>query len=192
MKNKIFLGAIIVSILSLMLYKVNVDNMKDNKLIIYGNNNTQKISNGLDDSVSKTENTIGTLKIKKGNKSLNNEIKRQLGEVSAATQVNVISLDANQQLAKIENTKNPNAVSNTMKLFVGIAFEKLEANKTNSYIIKSTDIKEQNSILKVGTGYSYTYLRQLMLKQNNNDAANILLKLIGKKNVNQYLFQIKQ
>jgi hypothetical protein len=58
-------------------------------------------------------------------------------------------------------------------------------NSATPYKVKSSDLSGGDKVLKTDMAYSYTYLLDLMMRQQNNNAANIILNKIGKEKVNQ-------
>lgn len=58
-------------------------------------------------------------------------------------------------------------------------------NSATPYKVKSSDLNNGDKVLKADMSYSYTYLLDLMMRQQNDNAANIILNKIGKDKVNQ-------
>lgn len=58
-------------------------------------------------------------------------------------------------------------------------------NSATPYKVKASDLNGGDKVLKADMSYSYTYLLDLMMRQQNNNAANIILNKIGKNKVNQ-------
>lgn len=195
MKNKVFLGAALAAFCSLAFYISSTNQMEQATLKIYGNDKAKvskqkKFSNKTEHGNSEISTEVSTLDVtKKSNSKLTKVIKGQLGEPSDAMQVRVDDLNNPSTFSQVENSSKPITSGNVMKLFVmlayhrGVAAKKIQGTKT--YTIKNGDVKGNNSLLKVNTGYSLTYLYQLMVRQNNTDAANILLKQLGKNYVNK-------
>lgn len=78
---------------------------------------------------------------------------------------------------------------NVLKLYVLLAYYKAvqdkSLNSATPYKVKASDLNGGDKVLKADMAYSYTYLLDLMIRQQNNNAANIILNKIGKDKVNK-------
>lgn len=190
MKNKIFLGAALASFCALSFYLTSINNMENATLEIYGNKKA-KLSSEKKFSNKESENTTGVsdlLIAKKSNSQLAKKINEVLATPTASVQVNAQDLNNHATFAKVYNNQQPQEVNNTMKLFVLLAYEKGLHDKSFSnkpIKVKSGDLTGNDPLLKAGMSYSTAYLKDLMIRQNNANAANILVDSIGKNKINE-------
>src|SRR5699024_3338151 len=197
MKNKIFLGAILSSFCALAFYMTSINHMKTQTLEIYGNSTAKvaqksKMKEGTKQTrITNGESEIGEAAISKNsNKNLAKDIVKASSNVQGNYQVSVKDLNNPKIFADLTNTSQDNLnAGNVLKLFVLLAYYKSVQNKilnsSNHYKVKSSDLNGGDKVLKTDMAYSYTYLLDLMMRQQNNNAANIILNKIGKEKVNQ-------
>ncbi|QLL68778.1 serine hydrolase [Lactobacillus johnsonii] len=197
MKNKIFLGAILSSFCALAVYMTSVNHMKTQTLEIYGNS-TAKVAQkskmkegGEQTRINSGESEIGEAAISKNsNKNLAKAIVKSTSNIQGNYQVSVRDLNNPKVFVDLTNTSKDNVYAGkVLKLFVLLAYYKAVQDKTlNSatpYKVKSSDLNNGDKVLKADMSYSYTYLLDLMMRQQNDNAANIILNKIGKDKVNQ-------
>lgn len=197
MKHNIFLGAALASFCALTFYITSTNHMQNKTLKVYGNGEApyseqKKFSNKENKPEnSNDESDLSLTTTKKSNSSLAKVISKQLNNPAQAIQVSSRDLRSDDVFANVQNSAQPINVSNTMKLFLLIAYEKQVANRrlagSQTYTVKAGDIKGSDALLSPNMGYSYTYLVQLMMNKNDNNAANIVLNKIGKDNVNKII-----
>lgn len=197
MKNKIFLGAILSSFCALAFYMTSINHMKTQTLEIYGNSTAKvaqksKMKEGTKQTrITNGESEIGEAAISKNsNKNLAKDIVKASSNVQGNYQVSVKDLNNPKIFADLTNTSQDNLnAGNVLKLFVLLAYYKAvqdkSLNSTTPYKVKSSDLNGGDKVLKTDMAYSYTYLLDLMMRQQNNNAANIILNKIGKEKVNQ-------
>ena len=197
MKNKIFLGAILSSFCALAFYMTSINRMKTQTLEIYGNSTAKvaqksKMKEGTKQTrITSGENEIGEAAISKNsNKDLAKAIVKASSNVQGNYQVSVKDLNNPKIFADLTNTSQDNLnAGNVLKLFVLLAYYKAvqdkSLNSATPYKVKSSDLSGGDKVLKTDMAYSYTYLLDLMMRQQNNNAANIILNKIGKEKVNQ-------
>lgn len=197
MKNKIFLGAILSSFCALAFYMTSINHMKTQTLEIYGNSTAKvaqksKMKEGTKQTrVTNGESEIGEAAISKNsNKDLAKAIVKANSNVQGNYQVSVKDLNNPKIFADLTNTSQDNLnAGNILKLFVLLAYYKAvqdkSLNSATPYKVKSSDLNGGDKVLKTDMAYSYTYLLDLMMRQQNNNAANIILNKIGKEKVNQ-------
>lgn len=197
MKNNVFLGAALASFCSLAFYITSTNHMANKTLKVYGNGqapySSQKTFSNKESKPesSNDENNLSLTTAKKSKPALAKVITNQLNNPVHAIQVSAVDLRSDDVFANVQNSSRPINVNNTMKLFLLIAYEKQVAqrhlNGSQTYTVKASDIKGSDALLAPNMGYSYTYLCQLMMNKNDNNAANILLNKIGKNQVNQII-----
>ena len=197
MKNKIFLGAILSSFCALAFYMTSINHMKTQTLEIYGNSTAKvaqksKMKEGTKQTrITNGESEIGEAAISKNsNKDLAKAIVKASSNVQGNYQVSVKDLNNPKIFADLTNTSQDNLnAGNVLKLFVLLAYYKAvqdkSLNSATHYKVKSSDLNGGDKVLKTDMAYSYTYLLDLMMRQQNNNAANIILNKIGKEKVNQ-------
>lgn len=197
MKNKIFLGAILSSFCALAFYMTSINHMKTQTLEIYGNSTAKvaqksKMKEGTKQTrITNGESEIGEAAISKNsNKNLAKDIVKASSNVQGNYQVSVKYLNNPKIFADLTNTSQDNLnAGNVLKLFVLLAYYKAvqdkSLNSATPYKVKSSDLNGGDKVLKTDMAYSYTYLLDLMMRQQNNNAANIILNKIGKEKVNQ-------
>lgn len=197
MKNKIFLGAILSSFCALAFYMTRINHMKTQTLEIYGNSTAKvaqksKMKEGTKQTrITNGESEIGEAAISKNsNKNLAKDIVKASSNVQGNYQVSVKDLNNPKIFADLTNTSQNNLnAGNVLKLFVLLAYYKAvqdkSLNSATPYKVKSSDLNGGDKVLKTDMAYSYTYLLDLMMRQQNNNAANIILNKIGKEKVNQ-------
>ena len=197
MKNKIFLGAILSSFCALAFYMTSINHMKTQTLEIYGNSTAKvaqksKMKEGTKQTrITNGESEIGEAAISKNsNKNLAKDIVKASSNVQGNYQVSVKDLNNPKIFADLTNTSQNNLnAGNVLKLFVLLAYYKAvqdkSLNSATPYKVKSSDLNGGDKVLKTDMAYSYTYLLDLMMRQQNNNAANIILNKIGKEKVNQ-------
>lgn len=197
MKNKIFLGAILSSFCALAFYMTSINHMKTQTLEIYGNSTAKvaqksKMKEGTKQTrITNGESEIGEAAISKNsNKDLAKAIVKASSNVQGSYQVSVKDLNNPKIFADLTNTSQDNLnAGNVLKLFVLLAYYKAVQDKglnsATPYKVKSSDLNGGDKVLKTDMAYSYTYLLDLMMRQQNNNAANIILNKIGKEKVNQ-------
>ena len=197
MKNKIFLGAILSSFCALAFYMTSINHVKTQTLEIYGNSNAKVAQKskmkdgGKQEHLNNGESEIGEAAItKNSNKSLAKAIVKASSNIQGNYQVSAKNLNNTKVLVDLTNTSQANLnAGNVLKLFVLLAYYKaVQDKKLNSaepYKVKSSDLNGGDKVLKTNMAYSYTYLLDLMMRQQNNNAANIILNKIGKDKVNQ-------
>ena len=197
MKNKIFLGAILSSFCALAFYMTSINHMKTQTLEIYGNSTAKvaqksKMKEGTKQArITSGESEIGEAAISKNsNRSLAKAIVKSSSKVQGSYQVSVKDLNNSKIFADLTNTSQDNLnAGNVLKLFVLLAYYKGVQDKSlksaTPYKVKSSDLNGGDKVLKTDMAYSYTYLLDLMMRQQNNNAANIILNKIGKEKVNQ-------
>lgn len=197
MKNKIFLGAILSSFCALAFYMTSINHMKTQTLEIYGNSTAKvaqksKMKEGTKQTrITNGESEIGEAAISKNsNKNLAKDIVKASSNVQGNYQVSVKDLNNPKIFADLTNTSQDNLnAGNVLKLFVLLAYYKSvqdkSLNSATPYKVKLSDLNGGDKVLKTDMAYSYTYLLDLMMRQQNNNAANIILNKIGKEKVNQ-------
>jgi len=197
MKNKIFLGAILSSFCALAFYMTSINHMKTQTLEIYGNSTAKvaqksKMKEGTKQTrITNGESEIGEAAISKNsNKNLAKDIVKASSNVQGNYQVSVKDLNNPKIFADLTNTSQDNLnAGNVLKLFVLLAYYKAvqdkSLNSATPYKVKLSDLNGGDKVLKTDMAYSYTYLLDLMIRQQNNNAANIILNKIGKEKVNQ-------
>ena len=197
MKNKIFLGAILSSFCALAFYMTSINHMKTQTLEIYGNSTAKvaqksKMKEGTKQTrITNGESEIGEAAISKNsNKNLAKDIVKASSNVQGNYQVSVKDLNNPKIFADLTNTSQDNLnAGNVLKLFVLLAYYKAvqdkSLNSATTYKVNSSDLNGGDKVLKTDMAYSYTYLLDLMMRQQNNNAANIILNKIGKEKVNQ-------
>lgn len=197
MKNKIFLGAILSSFCALAFYMTSINHMKTQTLEIYGNSTAKvaqksKMKEGTKQTrITSGESEIGEAAISKNsNKNLAKDIVKASSNVQGNYQVSVKDLNNPKIFADLTNTSQDNLnAGNVLKLFVLLAYYKAvqdkSLNSATPYKVKLSDLNGGDKVLKTDMAYSYTYLLDLMMRQQNNNAANIILNKIGKEKVNQ-------
>lgn len=197
MKNKIFLGAILSSFCALAFYMTSINHMKTQTLEIYGNSTAKvaqksKMKEGTKQTrITNGESEIGEAAISKNsNKNLAKDIVKASSNVQGNYQVSVKDLNNPKIFADLTNTSQDNLnAGNVLKLFVLLAYYKAvqdkSLNSATPYKVKLSDLNGGDKVLKTDMAYSYTYLLDLMMRQQNNNAANIILNKIGKEKVNQ-------
>ncbi|WP_297817554.1 serine hydrolase [uncultured Lactobacillus sp.] len=197
MKHNVFLGAALASFCALAFYITSTNRMANKTIKVYGNGEApyseqKKFTNKDNKPASSTDETDLALTVsKKSNSSLAKVITKQLNNPVQAIQVSAIDLRSDDVFANVQNSSKSLNVSNMMKLFLLIAYEKQVAdhhlNGSQTYTVKAGDLKGADALLAPNMGYSYTYLVQLMMNKNDNNAANIILKKIGKDQVNKII-----
>lgn len=197
MKNKIFLGAILSSFCALAFYMTSINHMKTQTLEIYGNSTAKvaqksKMKEGTKQTrITSGESEIGEAVISRNsNKNLTKAIVKASSNVQGSYQVSVKDLNNPKIFADLTNTSQDNLnAGNVLKLFVLLAYYKAvqdkSLNSATPYKVKSSDLNNGDKVLKADMSYSYTYLLDLMMRQQNDNAANIILNKIGKDKVNQ-------
>lgn len=197
MKNKIFLGAILSSFCALAFYMTSINHMKTQTLEIYGNSTAKvaqksKMKEGTKQTrITSGESELGEAAISRNsNKNLAKAIVKASSNVQGSYQVSVKDLNNPKIFADLTNTSQDNLnAGNVLKLFVLLAYYKAvqdkSLNSATPYKVKSSDLSNGDKILKADMSYSYTYLLDLMMRQQNDNAANIILNKIGKDKVNQ-------
>ncbi len=197
MKNKIFLGAILSSFCALAFYMTSINHMKTQTLEIYGNSTAKvaqksKMKEGTKQTrITSGESEIGEAAISRNsNKNLAKAIVKASSNVQGSYQVSVKDLNNPKIFADLTNTSQDNLnAGNVLKLFVLLAYYKAvqdkSLNSATPYKVKSSDLNNGDKVLKADMSYSYTYLLDLMMRQQNDSAANIILNKIGKDKVNQ-------
>ncbi len=197
MKNKIFLGAILSSFCALAFYMTSINHMKTQTLEIYGNSTAKvaqksKMKEGTKQTrITSGESEIGEAAISRNsNKNLEKAIVKASSNVQGSYQVSVKDLNNPKIFADLTNTSQDNLnAGNVLKLFVLLAYYKAvqdkSLNSATPYKVKSSDSNNGDKVLKADMSYSYTYLLDLMMRQQNDSAANIILNKIGKDKVNQ-------
>ena len=185
MKNKIFLGAILSSFCALAFYMTSINHMKTQTLEIYGNSTAKvaqksKMKEGTKQTrITNGESEIGEAAISKNsNKNLAKDIVKASSNVQGNYQVSVKDLNNPKIFADLTNTSQDNLnAGNVLKLFVLLAYYKAvqdkSLNSATPYKVKSSDLNGGDKVLKTDMAYSYTYLLDLMMRQQNNNAANI-------------------
>lgn len=182
MKNKVLFGSIFVAFCSLIFYLTNTARLENAKLKVYENNTTKVTSTGTSESAGLTAENLK--KTKSSNASLAKKIIKNVDDPTYPVQVSTQNLDYKSQFANVKNSNHAQEVSSVLKLFVLIAYEK--TGKTAQTIkVKSGDLQSNDQSMQPGTAYAATFLEDLMIRQNNNDAANILLNSLGKNKVNE-------
>lgn len=202
MKNKIFFGSAIVAFCSLAFYMTNVNRIKNTKLEVYGEKSEQvvkkntakksstKSSAKSQKSVEKKQ-TLDVVVAQNSNQKISQAIKASLKDQKQAYQVSYLDLDKSSNFAQVTNTsQNSLRADNVLKLYLLLAYENAIKSKklvaSQSYQIKSSDqVGKKDPMLQTGIQYSYTYIRNMMINHDSDVAANILLKKLGKKAVNQ-------
>ncbi|WP_290079549.1 serine hydrolase [Lactobacillus taiwanensis] len=197
MKNKIFLGAILSSFCALAFYMTSINHMKTQTLEIYGNSTAKvaqksKMKEGTKQTrITSGESELGEAAISRNsNKNLAKAIVKASSNVQGSYQVSVKDLNNPKIFADLTNTSQDNLnAGNVLKLFVLLAYYKAvqdkSLNSATPYKVKSSDLSNGDKVLKADMSYSYTYLLDLMMRQQNDNAANIILNKIGKDKVNQ-------
>lgn len=197
MKNKIFLGAILSSFCALAFYMTSINHMKTQTLEIYENSTAKvaqksKMKEGTKQTrITSGESEIGEAAISRNsNKNLAKAIVKVSSNVQGSYQVSVKDLNNPKIFADLTNTSQDNLnAGNVLKLFVLLAYYKAvqdkSLNSATPYKVKSSDLNNGDKVLKADMSYSYTYLLDLMMRQQNDNAANIILNKIGKDKVNQ-------
>ncbi|MBP2058048.1 beta-lactamase class A [Lactobacillus colini] len=205
MKNKIFFGSALVAFCSLAFYMTNINRIKMTKIEVY-NGNTTKVTQHKQSkksvnkapapkkSVKKTvkKKTTSKLTIASGsNKKIVKDIKKQLADQDENYQVSFLDLDKPNDFARVANNNKASLqAKSSLKFYLLLAYENAVKSKkiiaNYSYKIKSSDqLKSKDKMLQTGLQYSYTYIRDMMINQDSDVAANILLNKIGRKQVNK-------
>lgn len=188
MKNKVLLGSIFVAFCSLFLYLTNTARVENTELRIKESNSSKINSHKNSNFKSSTESSdISPDSLKKAdssNASLANTIIQNIDNATSPIQVATQNLGDEEQSANIKNIDQPQDVNSVLKLFVLIAYEK-ENKASQNFKVNSEDVQPNDSALQAGVEYSGSFLKNLMMHQNNNDAANVLLHAIGKEKVNE-------
>ncbi|QNQ81316.1 serine hydrolase [Lactobacillus sp. PV034] len=185
MKNRIFLGSILVTFLSLSFYLTGTARLENASLKIYGSKDAHVTTKSSLDHKSAANLTPDALKkTKNSNSALAKVIIKNVDDATAPIEVATENLKQDTQYANIKNTDQAQDVSSVLKLFILIAYEK-EGKVSQTFKVTSDEITENDRSLQAGTAYSGAFLKDLMIRQNNNTAANILLKSLGAKKVNQ-------
>lgn len=197
MKNKIFLGAILSSFCALAFYMTSINHMKTQTLEIYGNSTAKvaqksKMKGGSKQTrLTNGESEIGEAAISKNsNKKLAKAIVKASSNVQGNYQISVKDLNSTKVFTDLTNTSQDSLnAGSVLKLYVLLAYYKAvqdkSLNSANPYKVKSSDLNGGDKVLKADMAYSYTYLLDLMIRQQNNNAANIILNKIGKDKVNK-------
>lgn len=197
MKNKIFLGAILSSFCALAFYMTSINHMKTQTLEIYGNSTAKvaqksKMKEGSKQTrLTNGESEIGEAAISKNsNKSLAKAIVKASSNVQGNYQISVKDLNSTKVFTDLTNTSQDTLnAGNVLKLYVLLAYYKAvqdkSLNSATPYKVKASDLNGGDKVLKADMAYSYTYLLDLMIRQQNNNAANIILNKIGKDKVNK-------
>ncbi len=197
MENKIFLGAILSSFCALAFYMTSINHMKTQTLEIYGNSTAKvaqksKMKEGSKQTrLTNGESEIGEAAISKNsNKKLAKAIVKASSNVQGNYQISVKDLNSTKVFADLTNTSQDSLnAGSVLKLYVLLAYYKAvqdkSLNSANPYKVKSSDLNGGDKVLKADMAYSYTYLLDLMMRQQNNNAANIILNKIGKDKVNE-------
>lgn len=171
--------------------------MKTQTLEIYGNSTAKvaqksKMKEGTKQTrITSGESEIGEAAISRNsNKNLAKAIVKASSNVQGSYQVSVKDLNNPKIFADLTNTSQDNLnAGNVLKLFVLLAYYKAvqdkSLNSATPYKVKSSDLNNGDKVLKADMSYSYTYLLDLMMRQQNDSAANIILNKIGKDKVNQ-------
>ncbi|MBD5430689.1 serine hydrolase [Lactobacillus sp.] len=206
MKNKIFFGSALVAFCSLAFYMTNINRIKTTKIEVYNGNTTKvtkksqivkssqkqqsTVSKKSEDKVTKSE-TTSKVKVAKGsNKKIIQAIEKSIGNQKEAYQVSFIDLDKSNNFASVTNTSQTSLkAKNSLKFYILLAYENAVKTKkivaNHAYKIKATDqLSTKDKMLQTGLQYSYAYIRTVMVSQDSDVAANILLNKIGYKQVN--------
>ncbi|MCZ3687276.1 class A beta-lactamase-related serine hydrolase [Lactobacillus gasseri] len=137
------------------------------------------------------ESEIGEAAISKNsNKSLAKAIVKASSNVQGNYQISVKDLNSTKIFTDLTNTSQDTLnAGNVLKLYVLLAYYKAvqdkSLNSATPYKVKASDLNGGDKVLKADMAYSYTYLLDLMIRQQNNNAANIILNKIGKDKVNK-------
>ena len=206
MKNKIFFGSALVAFCSLAFYMTNINRIKTTKIEIY-HGNTTKVAKKKQSEKSSAQKSSAPKKSKKkvtkkkkvsevkvaagSNKKITQAIEKSLGKQKEAYQVSFLDLDKSSDFAIVTNTNQSSLnVKNSLKFYILLAYESAVKSKklvgSRSYKIKSSDqLSTKDKMLQTGLQYSYSYLRNMMVNHDSDVAANILLKKIGRSQVNK-------
>lgn len=197
MKNKIFLGAILSSFCALAFYMTSINHMKTKTLEIYGNSTAKIAQKSKMQEGSKSRNSnsreseIGEAALSKhSNKSLAKAIVKVSSSAQGSYQLSVKDLNNPKIFVDLTNTSQDSLnAGNVLKLFVLLAYYKAvqdkKLNSSTPYKVKSSDLNGGDKVLKADMAYAYPYLLDSMMRQKNNNAANIILNKVGKDKVNQ-------
>lgn len=207
MKNKIFFGSALVAFCSLAFYMTNINRIKTTKIEVY-QGNTEKVAKKKQSAKSsvkssapkKSEKKVTKKKITSevtiatgSNKKITQAIEKIIGKQKEAYQVSFLDLDKSGNFARVTNTSQSSLkAENSLKFYILLAYENAVKSKkivgSQSYKIKSSDqLSEKDKMLQTGLQYSYAYIRNMMVNHDSDMAANILLKKIGRSQVNKII-----
>lgn len=190
MKNRILLGSLLVTFFSLAFYLTGTARFENATLKIYGNKDAKVATQSTLNDKTNTNLTPDSLKrTKNSNKALSKVIIKNVDDTTAPVQITTENLKHSDQYANVKNIDQAQDVGAVLKLFILIAYEK-EEKTSQTFKVTSSEIKGNDNSLQADTAYSGTFLKDLMIRQNNNDAANVLLKALGTKKVNQIAHSI--
>lgn len=183
MKNKVLFGSIFVAFCSLIFYLTSTARLENAKLKVYGGSDAKVTQVNSNDNTAVTLSPDSLKKTKSSNSSLAKTIIKNVDNATSPVQLTTQNIDYNSQFATVKNTNEAQDVSAVLKLFVLIAYEK-EGKSSQTFKVNNEDVKANDQSLQAGTAYSGAFLKDLMMRQNNNDAANILLNAMGKEKIN--------
>lgn len=196
MKHKVFVGAIISTLLAFILYIANTRRVENAKLKVIAPQSSKVVKNkkkAKEPSMKKLKepkvNSIeysNHVTAKKGsNKQLAKTIKKVMG-VDNSYQVVVRDLNNSNRFAVVSNTNKAHDAKKAMKLFLLIAlYEQEQKGKIGSKTavkIKKSDKSGKDRMFQVNMAYGIAYLREAMLK-GSTTASNALIRKIGVNNV---------
>lgn len=205
MKNKIFFGSALVAFCSLAFYMTNINRIKTTKIEIYHGNTTKvnKKKQGEKSSVKSSapkkskkkvaekKSTSEVMVAAGSTKKIIQAVEKSIGKQKEAYQVSFVDLDKSGNFARVTNTNQSSLkAKNSLKFYLLLAYENAVKSKkiisNRSYKIKSSDqLSKEDKMLKTGLQYSYVYIRNMMINHDSDMAANILLKKIGRSQVNK-------
>ncbi len=198
MKHKVFVGALISTLLAFILYSANTRRVENAKLKVVAPQSSKVVKDknkkkAKEPSVKKLKepkvNSIeysNHVTAKSGsNKKLTKIIKKVMG-LDNSYQVAVQDLNNFNRFAVVSNTNKSHDANKAMKLFLLIAlYENEQQGKMGSKTaikIKKSDKASGDRMFQVNMAYGVAYLREAMLK-GNKTASNALIRKIGVNNV---------
>ncbi|CAM3166854.1 beta-lactamase class A [Lactobacillus bombicola] len=188
MKNKVFVGSIITTLLAFMLYTVNLKQTKNADIKIIGQ--SQKRNGNKSKSIKEPHTAEieypREVKITGGSKLVwAKKIKQTMGK-KQSYQVYLKDLN-NNQFAQVANISKAHSVNSVSRLFLllTIYYQEQHHKLSSKTVIKvkKADVVKDEKILQPGIGYGITYLRQAMMN-GSQTATNVLLRKVKLTQVN--------
>lgn len=177
MKNHILLGSLLTALLAFVLYIGGVHQQRTAQLTIVGQKQ-RVVKKGSTNTANLPESH--ELRVASGStKALAQPLGKKLETAGEPVQVYTRSLTDQQVRAQVANTgRKAFPATNVLRLYVLLAYYQARKDgriKPNSVVqVKQGDLVKGEQALRAPMGYSYSYLLNLMMQQNNNSAANIL------------------